>query len=183
MNARQILTRPNLQKEHTAKQNISAKLGQMCEDLAEYVFPKHHMFMTRVQPVSRVVWSRKKPTVVYTGRGKGVSDYIGYRLVNGVPLFCACEVKHGQTYRYAASGVRFEQREWLSKLPDGSAFVCVVWSAETPEIFPFMYSGSYQKGTGIRIKTASVETIDIDHAERQVARFRRASPLADWQYR
>lgn len=124
--------------------------GTTGERIAEIFFRDIGLKMFRHQPSTKVVKIRGKLFVVYE-RSDGIADYTGYddSVYN---RFVACEVKECKGVSMPCSRLEENQRNWLSRLPEKSAYVGVCWmtSPITFEMFRFKPRGSYKKGAGVR---------------------------------
>ncbi len=134
-----------------SKQQSNGTLG---EQLAELWFRQHGWVMFRTQPPTKVVYVKGKPTVINCDNG-GIADYTGYvvhtRWTNIVaPYYIAVEVKEAHGKSMPASRLNRKQRDWMTALPEGCAYVAVVWVDGNPwcEVFPFVARGPYRQGGG-----------------------------------
>jgi hypothetical protein len=132
--------------------------GRAGEEAAGYWFHRHRWYMTKTEPPVRNLGPVKnRPGVfkaVYTEGG--MPDFVGY--VRMPPydacVFCACEVKEATPSEddvVPHSRLSDEQRAFLADLPDGCAYVGILWRNGAFEVFPFSNErGSYKKGHGIK---------------------------------
>lgn len=135
--------------------------GSAGEERAEIWFARRCWQMFKVAPPSRVAKIRGKAQIIYTG--KGYPDYIGHVTAAvtsahpHLPAQCAhhvryCEVKEATAAegdRMPASRLSRSQRDFMTALPEGAAYVAVLWRDSSFEVFPFVACGSYRRGEGI----------------------------------
>jgi len=136
--------------------------GQAGEKAAEFYFKKNGWHMVRTQPPITILGLVTKPMVAtlrrfiprlaYFGHmviarmgSGGVPDYTGYVMVGNRPTYIAVEVKECNKDTMPASRLSVRQREFLSKLPVGAAFVGILWGDGTFDVYPFIGRGSYKK--------------------------------------
>jgi hypothetical protein len=128
--------------------------GTTGEQMAKLWFKSNGWTMFRHQPPTKTIHSKGKVFVVQC-KSDGVADYTGYLFINMIngSLACyrACEVKEAKGNSMPASRLSIEQRDWMNALPKYCAFVGVCWmdNPMTFEIFNFVYSGGYKKGSGV----------------------------------
>ena len=124
--------------------------GAAGERAAEYWFAAHGWQMWKVPPDVRVCGQTGRPGVFLAAfKAGGMPDFMGllpgYEPGEGVNQFRACEVKECNTDSMPASRLSKSQREFMSALPDGTAFVGILWRDGTFEMFRFVNKGSYKK--------------------------------------
>lgn len=123
--------------------------GQVAEKAAELEFKRLGWHMYRSQPAVRIVGVEKGRhygtilKVRMEGKG-GIADFTGYRLIDNIPVFTACEVKESSEYTMPASRLDKEQRAYMDALPDGSRFVGIFWPNGKFMIYNYIPKGSYK---------------------------------------
>jgi hypothetical protein len=147
--------------------NKPIQKGQAGEIAAEAWFRAHDWHMTRTQPpvtilgilTGRMVSALKRyiprlshyghMAVVRVGNG-GVPDFTGYiethcGIPEVTPVYMAVEVKECNQDTMPASRVSKEQRAFLAALPEGSAWVGILWGDGKFRMYSFIERGSYKR--------------------------------------
>lgn len=114
--------------------------------------------MWKVPPDVRVCGQTGRPGVFLAAfKAGGMPDYLGYVTLSATdnpyrpkPVFMAVEVKECNTDSMPASRLSKAQREFMAALPDGTAWVFILWRSGEYEMFPFIQKGSYKKDSGIK---------------------------------
>lgn len=130
------------------------KRGEIGERAAEQWFLNNGWHMVRTQPAIQIlgVAPGKRYGQVFTvrmvGRG-GVPDYTGYKYKACLDniVYYACEVKEAAGDSMPCSRLDKAQREFMDKLPYGSAWVGILWT-DTGKftMHPYQAKGSYKRG-------------------------------------
>ncbi|MHB9054261.1 MAG: hypothetical protein ACYC5F_09815 [Thermoleophilia bacterium] len=129
--------------------------GRAGEEAALYWFKDHGWQMWKVPPDVRVCGKTGRPGVFLAAfKTGGMPDYVGhyrYEHVDGdvFQRVAYCEVKECNTNSMPASRLSRAQREFMVALPGDAAYVGILWD-EYFEMFPFIETGSYKQGSGIR---------------------------------
>lgn len=120
--------------------------GLAGEKAAEIWFRRAGWQMFKVPPDVRVCGQTGRPGIFLAAfRDGGIADFLG---CNRYGDFMACEVKEAGEDRMPASRLSKKQREFMAGLPDGRAFVGILWRDGTFELYNFLDRGSYKKGQG-----------------------------------
>jgi hypothetical protein len=137
--------------------------GQVGEMAAQYWFKKHDWKMIRTQPATTIIGILQPHMVVMLSRFIPRLSYFGHMVIarmgkGGAPDFTgycgqsmkykACEVKEVTGDTMPASRLDKAQRAFMDQLPEGSAFVGVLWRTGLFEVFPYKSKGSYKHGEG-----------------------------------
>ncbi len=144
------------------------KKGEVGEQTAEIWFRQHGWKMVRTQPPISIlgmvtpamvaVLKRFSPRLAAFGHmviariGKGgIADYTGYRFIDDDfrPYYVACEVKEAAGDTMPASRLDPDQRTFLASLPDGCAFVGILWGRGFG-MHIFKERGSYKRDEAIK---------------------------------
>ena len=138
-----------------AKPKSSGRAG---EEMAPYAFKRLGWTMFKVPPDVKVCGRTNRSGVFQAVfRGGGMPDFVGY--YEGCDKFAlnnfrACEIKEAtaaEDERVPHSRLSSKQREFMSGLPERTAYVGILWRDGTFEIFPFSSGrGSYRKSEGMR---------------------------------
>jgi hypothetical protein len=125
------------------KKNSTGKAG---EKLAEFHFNKIGWKMFRTQPVTRIAFIKNKRETIQARDKSGIADYTGYRVVDGIPIYTACEVKEQtEGLKMPCSRLGKEQRKFMLSLPESSRFVGIYWAEKDIfKVYYFKEAGSYE---------------------------------------
>jgi len=125
--------------------------GTAGEDMALHWAKQHGWRLFRHQPPTKVVYIEKRAVTIQCKSG-GISDFTGYRprLIN---MYVAVEAKEATGKTMMCSRLDKDQRDWMSRLPPGCAYVAIAWmDGGNPwcEVHPFKYKGSYKRNEGTK---------------------------------
>lgn len=116
--------------------------GATGELAATYAFRQRGWTMFRSQPEVNIIRSLGKGKFVVNFRRGGIADFTGYSRNH---QYIACEVKECTGNSMPASRLHKEQRDWMSCLKPGMAWVAIYWVNHTKvTIHPFIPKGSYK---------------------------------------